>query len=74
VGRGLERYHDGLCAAGVKDYSREQLRLDYRRAVIGALMIPVWQQSIGIPPAVWWSHLNRRLAAVDDLDCRALLI
>jgi hypothetical protein len=36
-------------------------------------MIPVWQQSLGIPPAVWWSHLNRLLAAVDDLDCAVLL-
>jgi hypothetical protein len=69
----LERYHAGLCAGGVKGYSHEQLRYDYRRGVLGALMIPVWQQSLGIPPAVWWSHLNRLLAAVDDLDCAVLL-
>jgi Ecdysteroid kinase-like family len=69
----LDRYHDGLAAGGVKGYTREQLRYDYRRAVLGCLMIPVWQQSFGIPPAVWWSHLNRLLAAVDDLDCTALL-
>jgi len=36
-------------------------------------MIPAWQQSLGAPPAVWWSHLNRLLAAVDDLECVALL-
>jgi len=69
----LDRYHAGLCAGGVKAYQREQLQLDYRWAVIGALMIPVWQQALGIPPAVWWSHLHRLLSAVDDLDCRALL-
>jgi hypothetical protein len=69
----LERYHAGLCAGGVKGYGYEQLQLDYRRAILGSLMIPVWQQSLGIPPAVWWSHLNRLLAAVDDLDCAALL-
>jgi hypothetical protein len=69
----LDRYHAGLCAGGVKDYGREQLQLDYRWAVIGSLLIPVWQQTLGIPPAVWWSHLHRLLAAVDDLDCRALL-
>jgi len=69
----LDRYHAGLCAGGVRDYSREQLQLDYRWAVIGALLIPVWQQSFGLPPVVWWSHLHRLLAAVDDLDCRALL-
>src|SRR5262245_18640810 len=69
----LDRYHGGLCAGGVKNYSRDQLQLDYRWAVIGALLIPVWQQTLGIPPAVWWSHLHRLLAAVDDLDCRALL-
>ena len=69
----LDRYHAGLCAGGVKDYSPAQLQLDYRWAVIGALLIPVWQQTLGIPPAVWWSHLHRLLAAVEDLDCRALL-
>jgi hypothetical protein len=69
----LDRYHAGLCAGGVKGYSREQLQHEYRQAVLGALMIPVWQQTLGIPPVVWWSHLNRLLAAVDDLDCTRLL-
>jgi hypothetical protein len=27
----------------------------------------------GIPPWVWWRHLERITAAVDDLDCRTLL-
>lgn len=27
----------------------------------------------GIPPWVWWSHLERITAAIDDLDCRDLL-
>jgi hypothetical protein len=36
-------------------------------------MIPVWQQSYGIHPSIWWPHLNRLLAAVDDLDGAAVL-
>jgi hypothetical protein len=69
----LERYHAALCASGVKGYDRDQLWTDYRRAVLGALMIPVWQQSYGLHPSIWWPHLNRLLAAVEDLDCAALL-
>jgi hypothetical protein len=69
----LDCYHAGLCAGGVKGYSREQLQRDYRQAVLVALMIPVWQHSLGIAPAVWWPHFNRLLAAVDDLDCARLL-
>jgi hypothetical protein len=69
----LDRYHAGLCAGGVKGYSREQLQRDYQQAVLLSLMIPVWQHSLGIAPVVWWPHLNRLLAAVDDLDCARLL-
>ena len=37
------------------------------------LLMPVLQMTIGIPPWVWWSHLERITHAIDDLDCRALL-
>jgi hypothetical protein len=69
----LERYHVGLLAHGVTGYTLEDLRADYRLSVLGQLMVPVWQQSLGIHPAVWWSHLHRSLAAFEDLDCAALL-
>lgn len=69
----IERYHAGLRAHGVTDYSLERLWEDYRRSVIGHLAIPVWQQTLGIPPAVWWPHLHRIIAAFEDLDCAAFL-
>ena len=69
----LERYHAGLRARGVTDYSLERLWEDYRLSVIGQLAIPIWQQTFGIPAVVWWSHLHRVIAAFEDLDCAALL-
>ena len=69
----LERYHGGLLAHGVTGYSLERLWEDYRLSIIGHLAIPVWQQSFGLHPVIWWPHLQRILAAFDDLDCAALL-
>ena len=69
----IERYHAGLLAHGVTDYGLDQLREDYRLAVIGHLATPVWFQSLGLPPAIWWPHLHCILAAFEDLDCAALL-
>ena len=69
----IERYHAGLLAHGVTDYSLDRLWEDYRLGVIGHLSTPVWQQSYGLHPAIWWPHLHRMLAAFEDLDCAALL-
>ena len=69
----LQRYHAALCTHGVADYSLERLWEDYRLSVIGDLAIPIWQQTLGFPPAIWWSHLHRIVAAFEDLDCDALL-
>ena len=69
----LQRYHAALCTHGVADYSLERLWEDYRLSVIGDLAIPIWQQTLGFPPAIWWSHLHRIVAAFEDLDCAALL-
>ena len=69
----LERYHAGLCAHGVTDYSLDRLWEDYRLAVIGHLTTPIWQQSHELPASIWWPHLNRIMAAFDDLGCAALL-
>ena len=71
--RFLERYHIGLCAHGVTDYSLERLWEDYRLSLIGHLALPVWQQTFGLPPAVWWPHLHRIIAAFEDLDCAEFL-
>jgi hypothetical protein len=69
----LDHYHAALHAHGVRGYDRAALAEDYRRSVLMQLLMPVLQWSIGIPPWVWWSHLERITAAIDDLDCRALL-
>lgn len=69
----LERYHFAQRARGVTDYTLEHLWKDYRRSVIGLLAIPVWQHMLGLPPGIWWPHLNRIVAAFEDLDCAALL-
>ena len=69
----LERYHFELRARGVTDYTLEHLWEDYRLSVIGLLAIPVWQHMLGLPPGIWWPHLNRIVAAFEDLDCAALL-
>jgi hypothetical protein len=69
----LERYHAGLRAHGVTGYGLDRLWEDYRLSVIDHLTTPIWQQSLGIPSSIWWPHLNRIVAAFDDLGCAALL-
>ena len=36
-------------------------------------MTPMWQANHGLPPWIWWNHLERIMRVVDDLDCRELL-
>jgi hypothetical protein len=69
----LDHYHQALLAHGVGGYDRAALAEDYRRSVLMLLLLPPLQWAAGIPPWVWWSHLERITAAVDDLDCRPLL-
>ncbi|MBI2737723.1 MAG: phosphotransferase [Rhodospirillales bacterium] len=69
----LDHYHQALLAHGVQGYDRAALAEDYRRSVVMQLLLPPLQWSAGIPPWVWWSHIERITAAVDDLDCRPLL-
>jgi len=69
----LDHYHQTLLAHGVQHYDRAALAEDYRRSVLMQLLMPPLQWSAGIPPWVWWHHLERVTAAVDDLDCRPLL-
>jgi hypothetical protein len=69
----LDLYRDELVAAGVTDYDRADLQDDYRLAVLWQVATPVKQYAGGLPPLVWWSHLERILMAVDDLGCRELL-
>ena len=69
----LDRYHAALLARGVAGYDRAALAEDYRLSVVWQLTTPVWQAGYKLPPAIWWSHLERILLAVDDLRCRELL-
>ena len=69
----LEHYHATLTAHGVERYPLSSLLDDYRLSVLWQITTPVWQASFRLTPAVWWSHLERIMLAVDDLDCRALL-
>jgi hypothetical protein len=69
----LDAYHATLMAHGVRGYDRRALADDYRQSVLWQITIPVWQAAIDLPPLIWWSHLERIMLAVDDLDCRELL-
>jgi hypothetical protein len=69
----LDHYHAALVARGVRGYDRGALDDDYRRSVLLRLMTPVWQAAVDLPPVIWWSHLERLVLAVDDLNCRELL-
>ena len=60
----LPAYYDGLVAAGVTSYSREQFEWDYRLSLIACLF-----------PPLSWDHggANQALAAFDDWNCAELL-
>jgi thiamine kinase-like enzyme len=69
----LDRYHGALQTHGVSGYDRRALDDDYRWSVLWQIMTPVWQAALHLPPLIWWHHLERIFAAVDDLGCRELL-
>ena len=69
----LDHYHAALTAHGVCGYDRRALDDDYRLSALWQIMTPVWQSAIDLPAAIWWSHLERIMLAVDDLGCRDLL-
>ena len=69
----LDAFHDELLAHGVTGYDRNALQDDYRLSVLWQTTRPIWMRDVGIPPRIWWSHLERIHLAVDDLDCQELL-
>ena len=69
----LERYHATLLARGVHDYPFAALLEDYRLSALWQVTTPVWQWSFRLNAAVWWSHLERGMQTIEDLDCLALL-
>lgn len=69
----ISRYHHELLRHGVANYAWRECWFDYRVSAMMNLFIPVWQWSVKIPAAVWWSHLERAMWAFDDLGCAELL-
>lgn len=69
----LDAFHDELLMRGVKGYDRRALQDDYRLSVLWQTTWPIWMRDAGIPPAIWWGHLERIHLAVDDLGCREFL-
>jgi hypothetical protein len=70
----LRRHLEQLSAAGVANYSWDDLWSDYRFAVLIHLFTPVHQAAEGdVPPSTWWYNLERVHAAFRDLDCGELL-
>lgn len=69
----LDAFHEELLARGVKGYDRCALQDDYRLMVLWEITRPVWQHAAGIPPVIWWNHLERIHLAADDLGCGELL-
>jgi hypothetical protein len=69
----LDAFHEELLACGVTGYDRRALADDYRLTVLWEIARPVWQRAAGIPPSIWWPHLERIHLAADDLGCRELL-
>ena len=51
----------------------EALTDDYRLSALWQIATPMWQANHGIPPWIWWNHLERSMAAVHDLGCLELL-
>ena len=54
-------------------YDFDALWSDHRRAAVQQVVIPVWQATSGLPPAIGWSHFERAMLAFDDLGCAELL-
>ena len=69
----LARYHAALVARGVRGYDFDALWRDYRLSVLWQLATPVWQAAHKLTPVIWWSHLERVMLAVEDLDALAFL-
>ena len=69
----LRRYYEGLLSGGVKDYGWDECLTDYRWSALRNLFVPVWQWAGGMPPAVWWSSLERAALAFEDLRCIELI-
>lgn len=69
----LRRYHEALLTHRIDNYTFDDLWLDYRRAVVRNLTIPIIFWRRGMQPEGWWHRLECALAAYGDLGCSELL-
>ncbi|HRN67443.1 MAG TPA: phosphotransferase [Promineifilum sp.] len=71
----LRHYHDRLMTHGVRDYTWEQLLLDYRLSVPICVYVAIeWCRGGVNEPWVhiWLPMLQQAMTACDDLNCREL--
>ncbi len=68
----LAQYRSALAEWGV-NISADMLDQDYRVQTLRNLSIPIVMCFSSFPADIWWPHLERIFAAIDDLDCRELL-
>lgn len=73
----LENYYQHLLRLGIRDYTFNQLWNDYRLCAMQSLYVPTsWcVNSIGLKEekGLWWSQLQKTMAACVDLKCVELL-
>ncbi|HZC05404.1 MAG TPA: hypothetical protein VE338_07160 [Ktedonobacterales bacterium] len=64
--RCLRRYHEGLLAGGVRDYTWADLLADYRALLTVMLFYPVWDETNGSPRSYWLPKMRCLVAAYED--------
>jgi aminoglycoside phosphotransferase (APT) family kinase protein len=69
----LLRFYAGELRRHGVDYPWRDLWSDYRLAVAFNLLYPVLLHAKDVPEVVWGPHLERGLAAFDDLGCAELI-
>ena len=69
----LLRYHDQLIAGGVMDYTYDDLRADYARALIDWVLVPVQDAANGSSLDYWWPKMQCLISAFRDWNCVSLL-
>ncbi len=69
----LRRYHATLQTHGVKDYTWDDLVIDYQIGLIFLLLMPVQDGADGSRKDYWWPKMQCLVAAFQDWRCEALL-
>lgn len=68
----LDRYVTTLAEEGITR-DRAEIDLDYRTSVLRLLYVPMALHKVGVNAGIWWPHLERVFAAIDDQHAQALL-